>query len=81
MSALFLTTEEVAELTGIKTGRNGKTRAQLQCDHLRKVGIPFYPTAAGEPKIARSIIEGHGAISDQGSKKTPYIPAALRKAA
>lgn len=56
--SLFLTPEEIEDLTGIKRGRDGKSRGQLQCDHLRKQGIPFFPNAAGEPKVARAFIEG-----------------------
>lgn len=72
---LFLTQEEVAELTGIKRGRDGKTRNQLQCEHLRRNGVPFFPNASGEPKIARSAIEGGSKAAQP--KQTGWRPAAL----
>lgn len=58
----FLTSEEVAELTGISTGKtiSGKslTREQLQLNWLRQSGIPFFENARGRPIIARAVIEG-----------------------
>ena len=58
----FLTPEEVAELTGISTGKkvSGKslTREQLQLSWLRQSGIPFFENARGRPIIARAVIEG-----------------------
>lgn len=58
MSDTFLTVEEVAELTGIRAGRGGKTREQLQIEWLRTSGIPFWANARGRPIIARSAISG-----------------------
>lgn len=58
MSEMFLTLEEVAELTGIGTGRRGKTREQLQVEWLRTSGIPFWVNARGRPIIARAAING-----------------------
>lgn len=78
--SLFLTAAEVAELTGIKRGHDGRTRGQLQCEHLRKNGIPFFQNASGEPKITRSYIEGRG--SEQVNKPAPrWEPSVLQKAA
>lgn len=79
MNALFLSPEEVAELTGIKRGYSGKSRGQLQCEHLRKLGIPFFPNAAGEPKIARSYIENRVQPTDKPKKG--WEPAVLQKVA
>lgn len=74
MSDTFLTEEEVAELTGIRTGRRGKTREQLQVEWLRTSGIPFWANARGRPIIARAAIEGKASV-EQPRKKT--VPAAL----
>jgi hypothetical protein len=77
---MFLTIEEIAELTGIKRGRDGKPRAYFQCEHLRKLGIPFFPNASGEPKVARAVIEGR--IESSIPKPQPkWQPAVLQKAA
>lgn len=73
--SLFLTQEELAELTGIKRGRDGKSRNQLQCEHLRMFGVPFIPNAAGEPKVARSAIEG--SIKTTAPKQSGWRPAAM----
>ncbi len=72
---MFLTPDEVAELTGYKRGRDGKSRDQLQCEYLRRMGIAFYPNAAGQPKIARAFIEG-GAKSAE-KKQTSWEPSLL----
>ena len=48
---MFLTPEELAELTGYR-------QASKQIVMLRKQGIPFHVNAAGHPKVARAIIEG-----------------------
>ncbi|WP_232071539.1 DUF4224 domain-containing protein [Paraburkholderia pallida] len=58
MSETFLSEQEVAELTDIKTGQRGKTREQLQVEWLRTSGIPFWTSARGRPVVARTAIEG-----------------------
>jgi hypothetical protein len=58
MSAAFLTTEEVRELTGVNTGRKGRTREQLQVAALTQMKIPHWVNMAGLPKVARAVIEG-----------------------
>lgn len=68
MSDTFLTPDEVAELTGILTGRRGKTREQLQVEWLRTSGIPFWTNARGRPIIARAAIEGRATAEDQPRK-------------
>lgn len=58
MTPLFLTCDEVRELTGIKTGKFGKRREELQAAALRTMKIPFYVNAAGRPIVSRAVIEG-----------------------
>nr|WP_175800265.1 DUF4224 domain-containing protein [Burkholderia anthina] len=55
---LFLTAEEVAELTGVRTGRRRKSREELQVAWLRMSGIPFWVNARGRPIIACARITG-----------------------
>jgi hypothetical protein len=74
MSETFLTPEEVAELSGIRMGRNGKSREEMQVDWLRTSGIPFWTNARGRPIIARVAIEGRPA-TEQPKKK--WVPKAL----
>ena len=56
--ALFLTPDEIKELTGIKQGKKGKSREALQAAALRTMRIPFYVNAVGKPIVARAVIEG-----------------------
>jgi hypothetical protein len=79
----FMTPEEVAEFTGIKTGKriNGKTvhREELQAEWLRTQGIPFHVNARGVPKILWSAIAGTGAAAPQ-SQQLAWQPKALKAA-
>lgn len=59
--SMFLTAEELAQLTGIKIGKNKKTREQLQDQALNRMGIPHYFNAAGRVIVARAVIEGRPA--------------------
>lgn len=57
--SMFLTAEELVELTGIKIGKNKKTREQLQATELTRLGIPHYVNIAARVIVARAIIESH----------------------
>jgi hypothetical protein len=65
-SDLFLTEEEVNELTGIGSGRTEyiggqhvkRTKLQRQVDQLRQMGIPFHVNARGRPIVARAYFTG-----------------------
>lgn len=67
---MFLTSEEVRELTG-------RTRKSSQIAQLRIMGIPFFVNAGGHPVVTRSAIE----ITRPAAHETQWVPAALRKAA
>ncbi|WP_133665229.1 DUF4224 domain-containing protein [Paraburkholderia sp. BL10I2N1] len=69
MSDTFLTEEEVAELTGVRTGRRGKTREERQIDWLRTSGIPFWTNARRRPIIPRAAIEGRRQTDEPVRKK------------
>jgi len=56
MSA-FLTSTEMEELTGIKTGRGGKSKLERQIDQLRVMRVPFLTNAAGRPIVARAYFD------------------------
>lgn len=73
MSQTFLSTQEIAELTGVLTGKDRKTREQLQVDALKKMKIPHYVNARGRPIVARAIIEGGSA--KPADKPTGWEPA------
>lgn len=51
MSALFLTSEEVSELTGAKIKKR-------QVEWLRRSGLRFWVNLAGRPIVPRSAIDG-----------------------
>lgn len=55
---IFLTPEEVAELTGVRTGRGGKRREELQAQTLSAMGVPHFVNRVGRPIVARAVIEG-----------------------
>lgn len=69
MSDTFLSQEEAAELTGVKVGRRGRTREDLQAEWLRSSGIPFWTNARGRPIIARAAIEGRNSREELPKKK------------
>lgn len=68
---MFLTEKEIKELTG-------RTLKHLQCEVLRKNGIPFFLNASGRPVVAVSAIEGRGAAPHQPKG---WKPSVIRKAA
>lgn len=49
--SIFLTCEDVAELTG----RKNKSK---QIEALRRMGLPFHVNAVGKPVVSVSAIEG-----------------------
>lgn len=55
---MFLTDEQLADLTGIKKGQNGRRREELQCEHLRRIGVPFFPNARGKPMVVIEALTG-----------------------
>lgn len=50
MESIFLNEEEVFDLTGFKT-------KSKQVRHLARIGMTFYLSAHGVPKIPRSIFD------------------------
>lgn len=77
---LFLTREEVAELTGIAKGKDKKTREVLQVEWLRLNGIAHKINARGTPIVYRSQFTGSGkSVPDK--EKTGWQSKALEAAA
>lgn len=72
MSDTFLSAQEVAELTDIRVGKDGKTREQRQIAALRKMKIPFHESAIGRPKVSRAVING-GVEVKQSSNWEPSL--------
>ncbi len=77
----FLSPVEVAELTGIKTGKNvrGRTihREQLQIEFLRTQGIPFIVNARGRPMIVRAnLVAGRAVVPEQKQAWQPRVLSA-----
>jgi hypothetical protein len=79
----FLTAADVAEFTGIKTGKRvrGKTvhREELQAEWLRSQGIPFHINARGVPKILWSAVAG-GARATAQAQQQPWQPRVIKAA-
>jgi hypothetical protein len=61
--SMFLTADELAELTGIKIGKNKRTREQLQAAELTRLRIPHFLNVAQRVIVARSVVEGATAPS------------------
>lgn len=82
--SMFLTAAELAELTGIKIGKNKKTREQLQAAEVARLGIPHYVNIAGRVIVARAIVEGRPADAPAQRERwepnpAPSSPASRRK--
>ena len=71
---MFLSPDEVAELTGIKRGRDGLSRNEIQVNQLKNMGIAFFVNASGRPIITKSAIEGTPQII---AKKLAWQPKVL----
>lgn len=70
MSDMFLTKEEVVELTGWKNKKK-------QVEQLRKMGLPFWVNARDAPIIPRSAIEGRRE-APQPAKRVKVVPLLFR---
>jgi hypothetical protein len=69
-SPLFLEEHEVDTLSGIARGRTENrgqrherklSKYELQVQHLRLSGLPFYINARGRPILTRAAVEGRKA--------------------
>lgn len=56
--ALFLTEDEVAYLTGIGRGADGKSKHDMQCTQLKLMAVPFRVNARGMPIVTHAAVEG-----------------------
>ena len=64
---LWLTGEELIELTGFKTSRRQKLA-------LGEMSIPFVARAAdGFPLVRRSHFEGDGVLTRESRRRTPHL--------
>lgn len=73
MSQLFLTREQLVELTGCH--RSGK---QIEC--LKRNRIPYTTNVRGKPVVTVAAVEGTGSMADR-IEKPAYIPSILKVAA
>lgn len=55
---IFMSEQQVDELTGILRGRCGKSKHDMQCEWIKRQGIPFYINARGRPVVPLSALEG-----------------------
>lgn len=74
---MFLSEEEMVELSGIGAGRRGLTKHQLQCAFLRQAGIPFIQNARGRPIVARSYFESTRVSPPPGAQKANWQPGVM----
>lgn len=61
----FLQPEEISDLSGVRIGKKGKTREQLQSAALTRMRIPHYVNAAGRVVVVRAVIEGRPSDAPQ----------------
>jgi hypothetical protein len=67
MDPLFLTDDQLRQLTGRKVRR-------CQIDALRSMGIPFRVNASGKPVVCRSAVEGkQSAYTSEPAGWTPRV--------
>lgn len=74
---MFLSEEEMVELSGIAVGRSGLTKHQLQCAFLRQAGIPFIENARGRPIVARSYFEASKLTPPPAASKPAWQPGVM----
>jgi hypothetical protein len=55
---LFLSEDQVDQLTGLLRGKDGKSKHDLQCVHLREKGIVHFVNARGRPVVPLTAING-----------------------
>jgi hypothetical protein len=81
-SEVFLDEADVATLTGIRTGRGGKTRCERQIAWLSQSGVPFFVNACGRPVVARAAVEGrvHPPLPHVPQPWVPYVLTKGKKA-
>lgn len=70
----FLSVAEVAALTGRK-------KHSLQIALLKKIGMPFWVNARGQPIIARTALDGRKEVVKPPAANEPWVPNVLRKKA
>lgn len=73
MNQLFLTREQLVELTGCH-------RAEKQIECLKRNRIPYTTNVRGKPVVTISAVEGTGRKADR-TEKPAYIPSILKAAA
>jgi hypothetical protein len=68
---LFLTDQELFELTGRKLRR-------LQIEQLKRMLIPFHINALGRPVVTRRAIVGMQTANQDAALKTSWTPRAMK---
>lgn len=74
---MFMSEEEIAELSGIAVGRSGLSKYQLQCAFLRQAGVPFIENARGRPIVARSYFEASKLSPPPVAQKVNWQPRVM----
>jgi hypothetical protein len=66
---MFLTEKEIGNLTDVRRGNGVKTKEQLQVEALAQMGVPFFVSPRGLPKVARDALLGKSKVSAKPAKK------------
>lgn len=72
MTSAFLTDEDIRRLTGF-------AHKAKQVTQLRRMGVPFFVNASGQPVVACSAVQG-GAKAAEAKVPQPWVPRVLRRA-
>lgn len=68
---MFLSPQEIADLTGIRGGKKGCTREQLQAKELTRLRIPHYVNKADRVVVVRAVLEGRQAAAEPRKRWEP----------
>lgn len=71
---MFLSEQEVRELTGIYRGSKGRTGCELQAAQLTTMCIPFWVNARGLPKVVKEYLIGGVKVPAKPAKKWEPSP-------
>lgn len=63
---MYLNRQEIAFLTGVSRGKDGKTREQLQIASLKKLHLPFFENDSGRPVVVRTVLQGGIVAANDG---------------
>ncbi|WP_414674971.1 DUF4224 domain-containing protein [Limnobacter sp.] len=74
---MFLSEDEMVDLTGIGAGRSGRTKHELQVSFLKSCGIPFILNTRGRPIVSRAYFEAGRMATAAPIQKQSWQPGVM----